>query len=87
MKARLVKIVIAFAAVVLTVPFVAVALAVGARAVESAADSRDGLLLVALAAVCAAAGVAKNTGGAAQTSGRLFAPGARRALTDLSSHT
>ena len=88
MKTRLAKIFVAFAAVALAVPFVAVALAVGARAVDSAAGSRDGLLLVALAVVCAAASVAKNSGGAAQRLGRLAALGVRRRpLADLSSHT
>ena len=71
MKARLAKIIIASAAVALTAPFVAVALAVGARAVESAADPREGLLLVALAVIGAAAGVAKNTGRPSGSPSRL----------------
>ncbi len=88
MKASLFKIVISLAAVALTVPFAAVALAVGARAVEPAAGSSDGLLLVALAVVCAAASVAKNSGRAAGRLVRVSAPGARRrVLTNASSHT
>ncbi|HYO63026.1 MAG TPA: hypothetical protein VER08_05150 [Pyrinomonadaceae bacterium] len=84
-KAGFAKIIIALAAVALTVPFVAVALAVGARAVERAASSREDLLLVALAVLCAAASVAKNTGRAAETPGRLAA--LRGGFTDASSRT
>jgi hypothetical protein len=60
MKERLIKIIIASAALVLVVMFVCVALLTGTRAVAGAVNTQDDLLLVALAVCGAAASVVKN---------------------------
>lgn len=60
MKAKLMKLIAALAAILLVVPFVAVALLVGSRVVAGAEGVGDELSLLALAIVGAALSVVKN---------------------------
>ena len=62
MKDTLTKLFVTFAAVVLGLPFVAVALLVGVRALSGAESLQDELVLGALALGGAAASVVKNAG-------------------------
>jgi hypothetical protein len=62
MKKVTVKMFFALAAVALAAPFFAFAVYVGARAVEMATDTRQSLLLLALAVVAALSGAINSRG-------------------------